>query len=253
MTVSNSRDLRRLAHTPHSPGGQAKQGRRNKPDPTNIERSSPLLSLPPEIRDHLLSEVLSGEHANLALLTTCKQLSMDVQPLLYDRPIVIGSQDKLFHWIDRSQASNLRRLRTLTIQLLDVDLSILLAPGTNSQKPALTAWTLYQEEITRLEAAFRKMPRLKHLTVLPPETVHSKLFKSMYLSFLALVPLQLPGLTNLTVHDDPSIGDAIPGLKDLANVVFTEPATQSQDDDKPAKPGKLHSGVMQSPSTEAKH
>lgn len=170
---------------------------------------------------------------------------MEAQPLLYHRPINLSSQAKLFDWIDRSRAQNLKQVRHLALHLTDIDLSPLLASRADrrqdephnedqqdrmsqqntpppSQPPTPSAWTLYESELARLDTSLRSLPGLTELTLVPPRAMHSQLLRGMYLSLLALIPRLLPGLKVLIVHDDAAILDVVEPLRGVRRVVFRD-------------------------------
>ncbi|KAM0721271.1 hypothetical protein Q7P37_003559 [Cladosporium fusiforme] len=148
---------------------------------------------------------------------------MEAQPLLYQRPIKLSSQTKLFDWIDRSCAPNLRQVRHLSLQLTDIDLSPLLMDRSQNSQPnarAPTAWSLYENELARFDAALRSLPGLTEITLAPPKVMHSQLLRGMYLSLLALIPRLHPSLKLLVVHDDEAILDVVKALQGIPKVIF---------------------------------
>lgn len=190
--------------------------------------ASKLLQLPRELREDIYLLALLQCQTPTSLLTTCHQVQMEAQPLLYHRPINLSSQAKLFDWIDRSRAQNLKQVRHLALHLTDIDLSPLLSdrrqhqhnhPNDDdqmpqqdpspSQLPTPSAWTLYESELARLDTSLRSLPSLTELTLVPPRAMHSQLLRGLYLSLLALIPRLLPGLKVLVVHDDAAILDVV--------------------------------------------
>jgi len=168
---------------------------------------------------------------------------MEAQPLLYHRPIKLSSQSKLFDWINRSQLKNLKHVRNLSLQLTDVDMtqrtsserlsqtkhqhSPSPSPSPSQQRQqyhqAPSAWSLYEEELCKFDAALRSLPNLTEITIVPPRAMHSQLLRGMYLSLLALIPRVHPCLKLLVVHDDEaSVLKAVKALKNLPRVVFKE-------------------------------
>jgi len=192
--------------------------------PTTNTPASPLLNLPPELRDEIYRFALLSPNTILSLLTTSQQLKMEAQPLLYQRPIKLSSQTKLFDWLRRSRASNLKQVKNLTLRLTDIDLSPLLDPDIIRDEPQTSAWTLYNDEIVRLDRAFRSLPALTELTVIPPRIIHSQLLRGLYLSLLALIPKHYPRLRLLVIHDESTILEAVTALQGLLKVTFKEPA-----------------------------
>lgn len=185
--------------------------------------ASPFLLLPPELRDHIYRFALLSPNTTLSLLTTSRQLKMEAQPLLYERPIKLSSQAKLFEWIQRSRHTNLRQVKNLSLRLTDIDLSPLLDPDAIFNNPSLSAWTLYSTETNNLDAAFNQLPGLQELTISPPRIIHSQLLRGMYQTLLALIPRHYPNLRLLVIHDDSAIIDAVTALQGLPQVTFREP------------------------------
>lgn len=184
--------------------------------------ASPLLQLPRELREVICLSALLESTTPLSLLTTCRQLNMESQPLVYQRPIKLPSQARLFDWIEHSRPQNLKQVRHLSIQLTDVDLSPLLVPNRPPDQSAPTASSLYENELARFDAALRSLPGLTELTVVPPRLLHSQLLRGMYLSLLALIPRLHPSLKLLIVHDDPAVLDVVSALQSLPKVVFKD-------------------------------
>lgn len=197
-------------------------------NPSSNIPTSTLLRLPPELRDEIYRFALLSPDTTLSLLTTSHQLKMEAQPLLYQRPIKLSSQAKLFDWIRRSRSSNLRQVKNLTLRLTDIDLSPLLDPGILQTHPQISAWTLYNDEIAHLDRAFRAIPALVELTIIPPRIIHSQLLRGLYLSLLALIPDHYPRLRLLVIHDESAVLEAVAALQGLPKVTFKEPATPSR-------------------------
>lgn len=203
--------------------------------------ASQLLQLPRELREYICLIALQNTYTPISLLTTCHQLNMEAQPLLYHRPIKHSSQSKLFEWIKRSRAQNLKHVRSLTLHLTDIDLqTILLSPNRrpptqpqhqnpnqkSTQPPPQhhqitpTAYSLYELELSHLDSSLRALPNLAEITLVPPRAMHSQLLRGMYLSLLALIPRLHPGLKLLVVHDDAVVLDIVTALRDLPKVLF---------------------------------
>jgi hypothetical protein len=157
---------------------------------------------------------------------------MEAQPLLYHRPIKLSSQTKLFDWVNRSRAQNLKHVRNLSLQLTDVDMTLRASSGrsqTQHQHPqqhyrqAPSAWSLYEDELCNFDTALRALPSLTELTIVPPRAMHSQLLRGMYLSLLALIPRIHPCLKLLVVHDDEaSVLRSVKALQSLPRVVFKD-------------------------------
>ncbi|KAK4493720.1 hypothetical protein PRZ48_014905 [Zasmidium cellare] len=182
-----------------------------------------LLTLPAELRAAIYAAALFDNDNDLALLRTCKQIYMEASPTLYQRPVSFSSQAKLASWVDRTQEPDLKRVRTLSLKLTDIDMSSLFDEDLRGNGPRPTAWSLYQRDIDNLDRALRSLPGLRNLSITPPERIHSQLLKAMYLSFLAMIPTRLPSLSQLTIHDDESLVNKVPSLKMLsgrARLVF---------------------------------
>lgn len=192
---------------------------------------TPLLHLPPELRFEVYIAALSDCEPTLAFLQTCRQINMEAQAVLYERHAHFDSQSSLFGWIERSRSSNLNRVKTLTLRITDIDLSSLLGPYEDQQHARASAWSLYQDELNKLDRALTALPGLLELTIKPPKHSHSQLLRSMYLSFLVLIPPRLSKLNHLIVDDNDEILTKIPQLRNVQRLSFTSTS-------KPAEPAE---------------
>ena len=165
---------------------------------------------------------------SLSLLQTCRHINMEARPTLYKRPTSFTSQAKLFEWIDRSRPQDLKRVRTLKIRLTHVDLTPMLdlsAVTAQDKRPSLE--TLHQAELERLDSAFRALPSLASLTIVPPKTEWDGFLRRLYHSFLRLLPKRCPKLKRLELHNGEEVLEAVPALKEVSEVVCTGNAPQS--------------------------
>ncbi|KAK5125834.1 hypothetical protein LTR85_012110 [Meristemomyces frigidus] len=186
--------------------------------PAVSQEQSGFLGLPAELRVAIYEGALLTTLPTLALLQTSRQIAMEAKPTLYQRPLTFESQTQLYDWIERSRSSNLKRVRSLTLRLGDIDLS----PLFDSRPQTRTsAWSLYQGEVEKLHRAFSELPNVSDLTITPPEAGHSQLLRSMYLSSMALVPRLYPELKHLTVDDTEAVLEKVPCLTQLSSVSFT--------------------------------
>lgn len=201
---------------------------------TSTSHHCPFLDLPTEMRLEIYELALLDAPSavlSIQLLQTCRHISMEARPTLYKRPTSFASQAKLFAWIERSQQKDLRRVRTLTLRLMDIDLSPLLdqssSPGGKSRT---SVWALYQTELERLDDACKALPKLSSLTIVPPKNGRSQLLKGLYHSFLALIPNRLPKLKQLELQDGDEVLNTVPTLKGFAAVKCTggSPASSSR-------------------------
>ncbi|KAF2167083.1 hypothetical protein M409DRAFT_22517 [Zasmidium cellare ATCC 36951] len=176
-----------------------------------------LLALPAELRTAIYAAALLDNDNDISLLRTCKQIYMEASPTLYQRPVSFSSQATLTSWVERSQEADLKRVRTLSLRLTDIDMSSLFDNDLERTSPRPTAWRLYQRELEKLDRALRSLSGLRNLSIAPPEKIHSQLLKAMYLSFLAMIPTRLPVLSQLTIHDDESLMNKAPSLKLLSS------------------------------------
>lgn len=172
-----------------------------------------LLALPAELRTAIYTAALLDNDNDTSLLRTCKQIYMAASPTLYQRPASFSSQASLTSWVERSQEADLKRVRTLSLELTDIDMSSLIDNDLERTSPRPTAWSLHQRELEKLDRALRSLSGLRNLSITPPEKIHSQLMKAMYLSFLAMISTRLPSLAELTIHDDESSMNKVPSLK----------------------------------------
>ena len=184
-----------------------------------------LLDLPAELRIAIYEASLLGPRPALALLYICHQIAMEALSTLYQRHITFGSQAELFAFIERSRSSNLSRVRTLSLRFTDINLS---AVWEDKRQTRSSVWTLYQEELTRLDGALVALPSMTELTISPPTGSRSHLLRGLYLSFLALIPIRYPKLQHLYIDEAEAVLDKVPGLRELASVSLSIPAITEQ-------------------------
>ncbi|TKA82058.1 hypothetical protein B0A55_01501 [Friedmanniomyces simplex] len=150
---------------------------------------------------------------------------MEAQSTLYQRPLTFASQAKLFAWIDRSRSWNLKRVKTLTLRLTDVDLSPLLDPEQRHTRTSV--WGLYQQELERLDHAMEVLPGIELLTISPPGPSHSHLLRGVYLSFLGLIQVRCQKLQLLVLEDDEAVADRVPTLRSIGSIGYIWPARRT--------------------------
>jgi len=166
---------------------------------------SHLLALPAEMRIHIYELVLLSQPQDLCLLQASRQVNMEAQPILYQRPLTFSSQANLFLWIDRSRSCNLKRVKSLTLRLTDIDLTSLLC--LEHWHTRTSVWDLYQQELERLDNALEVLPNVEHLTIIPRRAMHSHLLRGMYRGFLSLIPQRCQRLKQLALEDDGEVFD----------------------------------------------
>lgn len=194
-----------------------------------------LLRLPPEMRIAIYEAAsldesdYSDSSDSIHLLQTCRQINMEAQPVFYQRPKSFTSQAKLFLWNDRSSTSNLERVRHITVQLTDIDLSPLLHQDKSTRSKHITAWSLYQAELDKLEVTLRALPNLASMTIIPPKETQSMLLKEFYRALLAMIPSRCPKLRNLEVHDSDELLRQVPTLSEVPRVTFMDRRARSSE------------------------
>ncbi|KAK3679446.1 hypothetical protein LTR78_001007 [Recurvomyces mirabilis] len=181
-----------------------------------ILATPPIFRIPAELRLDFYALALLVDDSDLRLLQTCKQINMEARPILYQRPLTLTSQAQFFELVQRSDPVDLLRIHDVTLHLTDISLSSLLDGFAG-----ITAWALYQQELERLDRAFRTISGLRRLVLRPPAVNHSQLLRGMYLSFLGLIPQHHPSLQNLVIEDNKDLLNKVPSLRDLPNVHFT--------------------------------
>ena len=209
--------------------------RPSQPIEEEPEQSSGFFKLPGEMRQAIYEAAILDESddslddndddttsGRLNLLQTCRQVKMEAEPIRYQRPQSFSSQARLFQWLDRSRTSNLERVRTLSLHLTDIDLTPVRDLTTTDVPVYPNAYSMYQEELAKLAEAFRCLPNLSSLTIIPPKDNRSALVRNFYFMFLAMLPTRCPKLTHLEVHDTKDVQPYIPALNSISNVIFTE-------------------------------
>jgi len=177
--------------------------------------------LPAELRVAIYEAVLLNSNCSLAVLRTCQQIAREAKPTLYQRRLTFESQATLFDWIEHSRNSHLKRVRTLSLRLTDVGFRSESTWQNDEPSKRVDTWTLYQHELEKLDHALEALPNVANLTITPPPPSRSLLLKSLYFSFLALIPQRCPTLKRLTLHDSAAVLSKVPGLGNLNDVVFT--------------------------------
>ena len=171
------------------------------------------LNLPAEVRLAIYQAALIDKQVNTSLLHLCRQVGMEAQEILYKRHASFDAQAKLFAWIRRSRTANLSRVRSITIRLTDVDLSALLEPPTARRQTRTSIWTLYKDDLEKLEQSLSSLPNLARLTVTPPRIGRSSLLRGLYHEFLSSVPKRCPRLRHLDLHDTEEVLECVPEIK----------------------------------------
>ena len=207
--------------------------RRNHPESSQISsaQTSLFLQLPAEMRQAIYEAAILDDNdsaesttnlGSISLLQTCRQVKMEAEPIRYQRPQSFSSQARFFYWLDHNHASNLERVRTISLHLIDVDLSILLDPAATSPRRHPTAWSIYQDELVKLEKALRSLPNLSNMTIILPKDNRSMLLRQFYRMFLAMIPTCCPKLLRLELSDSMRALEYAPMLNDIPEVIFTE-------------------------------
>jgi hypothetical protein len=149
-----------------------------------------------------------------------QEAQMDSPSASSPRANGFASQAKLFSWLDRSKTHDLKRTRTITLRLTDIQLSSLCDPvaSTRGGSGQASAWNLYQQELERLDETLRSLPHLEQLTLVPPDRSKSTFVKAMYESFLDAVVVRCPKLKRLVLYDDAEVLSRVPALKRLPKV-----------------------------------
>ncbi|KJX97696.1 hypothetical protein TI39_contig470g00003 [Zymoseptoria brevis] len=132
------------------------------------------------------------------------------------------SQAKLYTWLHRASDSEIKRLKILTLHLTDIDLTPLFEEPSSSstvREPRRNAWSLYQQDLAKLDRAMQALTGLTDLTIVPPEQ-GTALVRGMYLTALGIVAGRCKGLRCLTVRDEEGVREHIPGFTGLGKVVF---------------------------------
>ncbi|SMQ48478.1 unnamed protein product [Zymoseptoria tritici ST99CH_3D7] len=137
-------------------------------------------------------------------------------------PKSFSSQAKLYTWLLRASDSEIKRLKVLTLRLTDIDLTPLFEDTSSrpsAGEPRRNAWSLYQQDLAKLDRAMQALTGLTDLTIMPPEQ-RTALVRGMYLTALGIVAGRCKGLRCLTVRDEEGVREHVPGLKGLAKVVL---------------------------------
>ncbi|KAK1066255.1 hypothetical protein LTR74_007303 [Friedmanniomyces endolithicus] len=183
---------------------------------------SHLLALPPELRIHIYELVLLSQPGDFSLLQSSRKINMEAQPIIYQRPLSFKSQANMFLWVDRSRSCNLKRVKSLTLRLTDIDLTPLLC--LEHWHTRTSVWDLYQQELERLDLALEVLPNIEHFAIIPPRARHSHLLRGMYLGLLSLIPQRCRRLEQLVVEDDEGAFDVAASRS--GSVECTRPAQQ---------------------------
>ena len=145
-----------------------------------LQQTTPLLSLPLELREYVYQMVLSHPTQGPELLRTCHEVYVEARKFLYQRPLSYRSQEVLYSWLATTPGNMLDHVSEISLAIQDVDLKPVLTSNvisSQSHSPSrLTTWDLYQADLDRLNEALRKFPNVKAITITAPSHQHSFLY-----------------------------------------------------------------------------
>jgi hypothetical protein len=191
----------------------------------NSQQACLLLALPPEFCSYIYTFLPFRSNRTSPLLQTCHHTDAAI---VLGLPMSFSSQAKLYAWLSTASDSDIKRLRDLTLRLTDIDLTPLFenhhpsSPSSSRRESRQSAWSLYQQDLEKLDRAMKSLTGLAELTIIPPEQ-GTALVRGMYLTALGIVANRCKGLRCLTVRDREDVREKVPGLGKLGKVVFEGP------------------------------
>jgi hypothetical protein len=127
-----------------------------------------LFDLPLELREQIYKDALSSPSQGPALLRTCREISSEARKCLYQRPINLASQGDLCDWSTQTPPELLLHVCEIGLHVQDIDLKPILTSDISESahsSPRLLTRELYEQEVHRIEQAFRRLPKLKIITL----------------------------------------------------------------------------------------
>lgn len=163
-----------------------------------------LFTLPLELRQLIYQAVVASPLHGPELLQTCREIHLEAQKYLFERPISFRSQLALYNWIDQVPHEHLPRARVISLNIQDVDLRSLLNgsalishPG---DPPRLLTWDLYEAELDRLYHALRELPNVQKITIRALSGRQSFLYREFLQKFLRMLGSLYSGHLDLSLE-----------------------------------------------------
>ncbi|UPX14610.1 uncharacterized protein EKO05_0005087 [Ascochyta rabiei] len=163
-----------------------------------------LFTLPLELRELIYRAVLSSPLDGTELLRTCREIYLEAQKFLFERPLSFRSQSVLFHWLNRVPPEYLPQAKVLSLNIQEVDLrSLLSAPALVSHPgdpPRLLTWELYEAELERLNHALRQLPKIQRIIIRAVSGRQSFLYRECLQRFLGMLGSLYPDLVDISLE-----------------------------------------------------
>ena len=87
-----------------------------------------------------------------------------------------------------------------------------------------SAWSIYQEELSKLEKALRSLPNLSSLTIIPPKDNRSMLLRQFYRRFLGIIPTRCAKLQRCELDSFHPSQSPRPGCKISVTIIPVMPS-----------------------------
>lgn len=178
-----------------------------------------MFDLPIALRQRIWETVLEEPRNAIPLLSTCRHILVEAQPLVLDTPISFKSQYDLVEWISAVGGAYPKRVRKLHLILQDLEVLPASRDSGHLSWPSLSLLELYQSEAEKVVELLTRLPRLTELSFLQPESVRSYLYTDYYLAILRRVTAGLPYLNAVQFHSDGyplSFIKTLPGLRKIS-------------------------------------
>jgi hypothetical protein len=180
-----------------------------------------LFDLPEALRQRIWETVLAEGRNAVPLLSTCRQILAEAQPLVLDTPITFNSQYDLVEWISTVGSLYPKRVRRLHLTIQDLEVLPASRDSGHLSWPSLSLLELYQSEAEKVVELLSRLPNLTELSLLKPESVRSYLYTDYYLAILRRVTTDLPFLNAVQFHSDEHPLSFIRTLPSLKKLSFT--------------------------------
>lgn len=164
-----------------------------------LSNDSLFFALPLEIRGYIYGMVFQDSTTKVAFLQINRQILSEAQAQLYRQPARFDSQHTFFAWLSRSAPDHLSHIQSLSLTIVDLDLSCLIGPH-HGERPSL--WDMYTDELEKLNDAFNNLPNLLDLTIKESGTSHSFLFEDFFRRVLKRLRSRLPKACSVNNLDD---------------------------------------------------
>lgn len=167
------------------------------------EVSSPLFTLPLELREEVYRNALCSSAYGTSILRTCREIHTEACKFLYQRPLRFRNQDAWFAWLNQVPAELLGHVSEIALHVQDIDLKPILERNISKplrQSPRLQTAELYQQNVDMVKQGLLLLPHLNILTISAPSSRPSHLYCELMTQILDSIGFLCPQLTQLRLE-----------------------------------------------------